>query len=263
MRLEGKVAAVTGAASGIGRGIALDLAREGAAVAIGDIDEAAASDAATAIAEETGARTLSMPCDVTSRSAVDAFIGETFARFGALDIAVANAGIAIMKSAMETTEADWDRTMDVNGRGVLFTDQAAARQMIAQGRGGTIVNIASIAALNPAPTLTAYCASKAAVMHLTKCLALELAPHNIRVVSIAPGLVDTPIWGKAMNAPQVLDLGLREQFAGSVPLQRMAQPQDIANMVTFLCSDAGGYLTGHIFVVDGGSSLAGGTRRQR
>jgi NAD(P)-dependent dehydrogenase (short-subunit alcohol dehydrogenase family) len=146
--------------------------------------------------------------------------------------------------------------MDINGKGVFFTDQAVARQMIAQGGGGTIVNIASVAALNPAPTLTAYCASKAAVAHMTKCFALELAPHNIRVTAIAPGLVDTAIWGKGMGNPEVLEQGLREQFHAAVPLGRMALPEDVANMVTFLASDEGAYLTGHLFVVDGGSSLA-------
>lgn len=261
MRLEGKIAAVTGAASGIGKGIALDLAREGAAVAIGDIDEAAASEAATAIAEETGSRTFSMPCDVTSRSAIDAFIGETAARFGGVDIVVANAGVGLMQSSLETTEDDWDRTMDVNARGVFFTDQSAARQMIAQGRGGVIVNLASIASFSPSATALVYCASKAAVMHLTKCFALELAPHNIRIVAVAPGLVETPIWEKALHAPGVLEEGLRQRFAESIPLQRMARPEDIANMVTFLCSEAGSYTTGHVYVVDGGNSLGGTTHR--
>lgn len=261
MRLAGKVAAVTGGASGIGKGIAYAFAREGAAVAIGDIDEAGASAAATEIAEETGARTLGTRCDVTARADVDGFVAAAVAKFGRFDIMVANAGIAVFKTPLETTEEDWDRTMDVNGKGVFMSDQAAARQMIAEGHGGAIVNIASVAALNPAPSLTAYCASKAAVMHMTKCFALDLAPHGIRVTSIAPGLVDTPIWGKGMGDPGILDHGMRDQFATSVPLGRMATPEDIAQMVAFLVSDEGAYLTGHIFVVDGGSSLGTLPRR--
>ncbi|MBA4181524.1 MAG: hypothetical protein C0506_13120 [Anaerolinea sp.] len=260
MRLKDKIAAVTGGASGIGKGIAYDFAREGASVVISDIDEAAARQTAAEIAEETGANTLGLRCDVANRAEIDAFVGETVARFGRIDIAVANAGIAILKPTMETSEDDWDRTMDINGKGVFFTDQAVARQMIAQGGGGAIINIASVAALNPSPTLTAYCASKAAVAHMTKCFALELAPHRIRVTSIAPGLVDTPIWGKAMADPNILEAGLRDQFHAAVPLGRMATPEDIANMVTFLASEEGAYLTGHIFVVDGGSAL-GGPRR--
>ncbi len=260
MRLQGRVAAVTGGASGIGKGIAYAFAREGAAVAIGDIDEAGASAAATEIAEETGARTLGMRCDVVSRAEVDGFVAAAAEKFGRFDIMVANAGIAFFKTPLETTEEDWDRVMDVNGKGVLLSDQAAARQMIAEGHGGAIVNIASVAALNPAVGLTAYCASKAAVMHMTKCFALDLAKYGIRVTSIAPGLVDTPLWGKGMGDPQVLDHGLRDQFATRVPLGRMATADDIAKMVAFLVSDEGEYLTGHIFVVDGGQSLAPAAR---
>lgn len=261
MRLQGKVAAVTGGANGIGRGIAHRFAREGAAVAIGDIDEAGATAAAIEIAEETGARTLGMRCDVALRSDVDAFVAAAVAKFGRFDIMVANAGIGIFKSPLDTTEEDWDRTMSINAKGVLLSDQAAARQMIAEGHGGSIVNIASAAALNPAPNLTAYCASKAAVMHMTRCFALDLAKHGIRVTSIAPGLVDTAIWGKGLGDPDILDHGLRQQFDSAVPLGRMATPEDVANTVTFLVSDEGAYLTGHIFAVDGGSILAPSVRR--
>jgi glucose 1-dehydrogenase len=261
MRLEGKVAAVTGGASGIGKGIALDFAREGASVAIGDIDEEGARLAALEIAEETGSRTLAVRCDVVSRAEVDALVAAAVERFGRFDVMVANAGIGIFKSAMETTDEDWERTMNINARGVLYSDQAAARQMMAEGHGGAIVNIASVAAINASPALTAYCASKAAVAHMSKCFALELAAHGIRVTAIAPGLVDTPIWGKGMHNPAVLDQGLREQYDRAVPLGRMATPDDIAQMVTFLASEEGNYLTGHLFVVDGGSSLLGARAR--
>ena len=261
MRLEGKVAAVTGGASGIGKGIALDFAREGASVVIGDIDEEAARLAAVEIAEETGSRTLAVRCDVVSRRDVDGFVAAAVERFGRFDVMVANAGIGIFKSAMETTDEDWERTMNINLRGVFFSDQAAARQMLAEGHGGAIINIASVAAINASSTLTAYCASKAGVAHMTKCFALELAPSGIRVTAIAPGLVDTPIWGKGMGNEAVLEHGLREQFASQVPLGRMATPDDIAQTVTFLASEEGNYLTGHLFVVDGGSSLGAGRAR--
>jgi NAD(P)-dependent dehydrogenase (short-subunit alcohol dehydrogenase family) len=256
MNLQGKVAAVTGGAVGIGRGIALKLAREGASVAISDIDEAGARAAANEIAEETGARMLGMGCDVLKKAEIDAFVAATAEKFGRFDIMVANAGIAIGVRALDTTEEQWDRTMAVNGRGVMLSNQAAARQMILEGHGGSIVNLASIAALNGvSPTLMAYCASKGAVMQLTKCFALDLAADGIRVNSIAPGLVDTAIWGKMFDQPEILERGMRQSMAGSVPLQRMATPDDIAKMAAFLASDESDYITGQIFVVDGGRTV--------
>lgn len=256
MRLEGKVAAITGGANGIGKGIALRLAQEGALVAIGDVDEAGARAAANEIAEETGMRTLGMKCDVTSRKEIEALVSATAEKLGRFDIMVANAGIAIGVRAIDTTEEQWDQTMNINGKAVMVSNQVAARQMIAEGHGGAIINIASIAALNGiSPTLMAYCASKAAVMQLTKCFALDLAGDGIRVNSIAPGLVDTAIWEKMFAAPGILERGMRESMASSVPLGRMAQPNDIANMATFLASDDASYVTGQIFVVDGGRTV--------
>lgn len=256
MRLQGKVAAITGGAGGIGKGIALRFAQEGALVAIGDVDEAGARAAANEIAEETGARTLGMACNVTSRAEIDAFVAAAAEKLGRFDIMVANAGIAIGVRAIDTTEEEWDRTFDINGKGVMFSNQAAARRMIAEGHGGVIINLASIAALNGiSPTLMAYCASKGAVMQLTKCFALDLAGDNIRVNSIAPGLVDTPIWGKMFSQPAILEVGMRESMANSVPLGRMASAGDIANMAAFLASDDADYITGQIFVVDGGRTV--------
>lgn len=256
MRLEGKVVAITGAANGIGKGIAFRFAREGASVSISDVDEPGAIATANEIAEETGRRTLGMKCDVVSRDEVEAFVAATVEKFGRLDGMVANAGIAIAVRAIDTTEEQWDRTLAVNGKGVMFANQAAARQMIADGHGGAIVNIASIAALNGvSPTLMAYCASKAAVAQLTRCFALDLAANGIRVNAVAPGLVDTDIWGKMLNNPAVLDLGLRENMAAAVPAGRMATPEDIARTAAFLASDDADYITGQIIVVDGGRTV--------
>lgn len=256
MRLEGKVAAVTGAANGIGKGIALGMAREGASVALSDIDEAAAHAAAEEISEKTGNPTFAMRCDVANPADVERFVADAAQAFGRLDIMVANAGIAIGVRAIDTTPEQWDATMAINGRGVMLTDQYAARQMIAQGEGGSIINLASIAALNGiSPTLMAYCASKGAVAQLTKCFALDLAADRIRVNAIAPGLVDTDIWEKMFSAPGILDAGMRDQMSGSVPLGRMADPDDIARMAIFLASDDADYITGQIHVVDGGRTI--------
>jgi D-sorbitol dehydrogenase (acceptor) len=260
-RLTGKVAAVTGGASGIGKGIALKFAREGAAVAIGDVDEPGARAAANEIAEETGARTLGLHCDVTLRTDVDALVAAAVEKFARFDVMVANAGIGISLRGLDTTEEVWDRTMDTNVKGVLFSVQAAARQMIAEGHGGAIVNIASIAALNGvSPMLMAYCASKAAVVQLSRCFALDLAADRIRVNAIAPGLVDTPIWGKLFGDPKVLDGGMREQMGAGVPLGRMATPADIADMACFVASDEAEYVTGQVLVVDGGRTVGMATR---
>jgi NAD(P)-dependent dehydrogenase (short-subunit alcohol dehydrogenase family) len=165
-------------------------------------------------------------------------------------------GTPIGVRALDTMPEQWDQTMAVNGRGVMLTNQFAARQMIAQSEGGSIINLSSIAAWNGiSPTLMAYCASKGAVAQLTKCFALDLAADRIRVNAIAPGLVDTDIWGKMFQAPGILDGGMREQMAGSVPLGRMAGPEDIAKMAAFLASDESDYITGQIHVVDGGRTI--------
>ncbi len=255
-RFDGKVVSVTGGAMGIGKGIAYRLARDGAAVAIGDVDEAGARAAANEIAEETGARMLGMKCDVTRKAEVDAFVAATVDKFGRLDVMFGNAGIAIGQMGMETTEETWNRTMTINGLGIVLSTQAAAREMIKEGHGGAIINLSSIAALNGvSANLMAYSASKAAVMQLSRCFALELAPHKIRVNTIAPGLVDTAIWGKMINMPDILDRGMRDSMANSTPLGRMATPADIAAMAAFLASDDAEFITGQIFPVEGGRTV--------
>jgi NAD(P)-dependent dehydrogenase (short-subunit alcohol dehydrogenase family) len=197
-----------------------------------------------------------MRCDVLNKAEIDSFVAAAVEKFGRFDVMVANADIAIGVRALDTTEEQWDRTMAINGRGVMLSNQAAARRMIAEGHGGSIINLASIASLNGvSPTLMAYCASKGAVLQLTKCFAIDLAANNIRVNAIAPGLVDTAIWGKMYDRPEILDQGMRQNMAGSVPLGRMATPEDIAKMASFLASDEADYITGQIFVVDGGRTV--------
>ena len=256
--LENQTAIVTGAGRGIGRAIALRLAREGVKVAAVDIDEANVAGVADEITAE-GGKALPLKVDVIQQADAERMVRQTVAHFGHLDILVNNAGIIAILPLLETDEATWDSIMAVNVKGVLFCSQAAARQMIEQGDGGRIINITSAAGkIAPGKDLPvgAYCASKHAAVGLTKQLGLELAPHGILVNAVCPGIVDTDMWAK-------IDRTMAERTdapAGSVmarvvatlPLGRAQQPEDVANMVAFLASSDAGYETAQTFNVSGG-----------
>lgn len=255
--LSGQVALVTGGGSGIGRAVAHRLAREGCNVAVVDVNEAAAH---TVTREITAAGGVALPLvvDVTRKAAVEEMIQETVQRLGPLTIAVNNAGIVRIATLLETDEATWDAIMNVNAKGTLFCAQAAARQMIEQGRGGRIVNNAS-AAGKMAPgknPLGAYSASKHAVIGLTKQMAMEWAEHGILVNAVCPGIVDTPMWDqidRAVAKRQGVPIGtVKAQMAASVPIGRIEQPEDVANLVAFLVSADADYITGQAFNVCGG-----------
>ncbi|HEV7663917.1 MAG TPA: SDR family NAD(P)-dependent oxidoreductase, partial [Chloroflexota bacterium] len=192
-RLDGKSAIVTGAGSGIGRGIALRLASEGARVVVADISESNATTVADEIRGAGGEVSVGV-VDVRQRAQVDALIDQAVRTFGGLDIVVNNAGVGKIVPFLETTEQDWDFMFDINCKGLLFVSQAAARVMIDQGRGGKIVNLASQAGRRGEAMVLAYCASKAAVISMTQSMALALAPNKINVNAVAPGIVDTPFW---------------------------------------------------------------------
>jgi 3-oxoacyl-[acyl-carrier protein] reductase len=244
MRLKDKVAIVTGAGSGMGAVIADTYAREGAKVAVLDIDEGAAKKVADGIGESA----IAIRCDVAKKSDIDAAISATKKAFGKLDILVNNAGIShVNKPVMDIDEAEFDRVFAVNVKGLFLFSQAAVPEFRGNG-GGVIINIGSTAGLRPRPGLSAYNATKGAVHNLTKTLAVELAPDRIRVCAIAPVATDTPLLPTFLgNAP-----GMREKFIATVPLGRLALPQDIANVTLFLCSDEAEFLTGNIVEVDGG-----------
>ena len=256
--LDGQVAIVTGAGRGIGRAIALRLAREGVAVTIADIDASNAAAVASEL-QAAGAASLAQPTDVTQRAQVDAMLAATLARFGQVDILVNNAGVGFVAPLLDTSEADWDAQMNVNAKGTLLCSQAVARAMIARARGGRIINNASGAgkiAPGAATPLGAYAASKHAVVGLTRQLGAELAQHRILVNCLCAGIVDTEMWAlidREVAALQGAPVGsvLRDAVAG-IPLGRVQQPEDVANMVAFLASTDASYTTGQTFDVSGG-----------
>jgi 3-oxoacyl-[acyl-carrier protein] reductase len=244
MRLAGKVALITGAGSGLGKGMAETFAREGARVAVVDLAERSAQEVAAGI----GAAARPIRCDVADKADVGAAVAATLAAFGALHILVNNAGIThVNKPLLEIGEAEFDRVFAVNVKGVFLMTQAVVPVFRRVG-GGVIINIGSTAGLRPRPGLSAYNATKGAVHVLTKSLAVELAVDRIRVCAIAPVATDTPLLPSFLGpAP-----GMREKFEATVPLGRLARPQDIANAALFLASDEAQFLTGNVVEVDGG-----------
>jgi 3-oxoacyl-[acyl-carrier protein] reductase len=244
MRLADKIALVTGAGSGMGACIAETLAREGARVAVVDIDV----DAARTVARAIGNTALALGCDVTKSAEIDTAIRSTLAAFDRIDILVNNAGVAhVNKPVTEIAEAEFDRVFAVNVKGLFLFSQAMVPVFRRQG-GGVMINIGSTAGLRPRPGLSAYNATKGAVHTLTQTLAVELAPDKIRVCAIAPVATETPLLPTFLGpAP-----GMRQKFEATVPLGRLALPQDIANVALFLCSEEAQFVTGNIVEVDGG-----------
>ena len=247
MRLDGRIALVTGAGSGIGKCIAETYAREGARVALADIN----GDAAKSAARTIGNNAIALRCDVSKKADVDGVVEETLAAFGALDILVNIAGAThVNKPMLEIGEAEFDRIFAINVKGVFLACQAAVPVFRERG-GGVIINIGSTAGLRPRPGLSAYNATKGAVHVLTKSLAVELAPDGIRVCAIAPVATETPLLPSFLGSAQ----GIREKFIATIPLGRLALPQDIANAALFLASPEAKFMTGNIMEVDGGRGV--------
>jgi glucose 1-dehydrogenase len=247
MSLQGKVAIVTGGNSGIGKSIVLALGRAGASVCVDYVVHQDITADERVQVEAMVDRLIAVKADVSQVAEVQKLLDETVKAFGRVDIMVNNAGIETRTSVLDTTEAQYDRVMAINLKGAFFGTQLAAKQMIEQGSGGRIINISSVHEDWPMPGNTPYCLSKGGMRMLTRNAGVELAPHNITVVGVGPGTVATPINVETMQDPQLI-----AQLNAAIPLGRMAVPEEIANLVVWLASDAASYVTATTFFVDGG-----------
>lgn len=253
MRLQGKAALVTGAGSGIGEASAKRFAAEGAKVAVADVDGARARATATAIAT-AGGTAIAIAADVSRSADVQAMVDQAWRAFGRIDILMSNAGILTTTPFLEITEAEWDRVIDTNLKGMFLMGQAVARRMVQDGQGGTIINMSSINAVLAIPTAVPYSVSKGGVKQLTGAMAVALAPHKIRVNAIGPGTVATGMTREMVGNPDTV-----RAILSRTPMGRICQPEEIANIALFLASDEASYITGATIYADGGRLPLNGT----
>jgi len=243
-KLNGKVAIVTGAARGLGQGMAIGLAEAGADVALVDVIE---TDETKAAVEGLGRRCLQITADLSSTECVDGIVGDTVEQLGRIDILLNDAGIIRRAPLVEFTEKDWDDVMNVNIRSLFFLSQAVAKVFIRQGDGGKIINVASLLSFQGGILVPSYTASKSAVMGLTRLLANELAEHNVNVNAIAPGYMATD-----NTAPLRADPVRSKAILERIPAGRWGTPGDLQGVAVFLASDASSYMNGYTVAVDGG-----------
>ena len=247
MNLKGKVAIVTGGNSGIGAAIVLELAKQGANVVIDYLSHPDATDALDRKVAQLGSQAFGIQADVSKVADLQMLVDGAVKRFGHLDIMVNNAGVETRTSILDTTEAQYEKVLQVNLKSAFFGTQIAAKQMIKQGKGGRIINITSVHEDWPMPGNIAYCLSKGGVKMLTRTAGVELARQNILVVGVGPGAVATPI-----NLTTMKDSALMQKLDAAIPLGRMAKPEEIANVVAFLASDGASYMTATTVFADGG-----------
>lgn len=246
MRLQGKVAVVTGAARGIGQAVAARFAREGAKVVLSDVLETEGEKAAEAIQAE-GGEALFLPCDVGDKAQVDDLIARTVAAYGRVDCVVANAGIVVAADFLELSEEDFDKVIRINLKGAFLTGQAAAKQMVRQGGGGSIINMSSINAVVAIPQIAPYVTAKGGMNQLTKVEALALAEHGIRANAIGPGSIGTDMVRQINDDPDKW-----RALMSRTPMGRLGEPDEIASVAVFLASEDSSYVTGQCIYADGG-----------
>ncbi len=245
MRLEGKVAVITGAARGIGRACAERLLADGAKVVVADIDAARLDETANAIG--TAGDVLAVVTDVSRKEEVEALVAAAVERFGRVDIMVNNAGVAMVQDFLDISKADYDRVLGINLEGAFWGTQAAARQMIAQGQGGVIINMSSINSGLANPRVATYAITKGGMNQITGTAAVAFAPHGIRVVGVGPGTIDTDM----IHEGFVSDASVRG-ILSRTPLGRYGKASEVASVVSFLASDDASYITGETIYPDGG-----------
>ncbi len=247
MNLKGKVAIVTGGNSGIGAMIALELAKQGANLVIDYLSHPEATDELERKIYALGDQAIGIAADVSKVADLQKLIDGAVAKFGRVDVMVNNAGVETRTSVLDTTEAQYEKVLEVNLKSAFFGTQLAAKQMIKQGGGGRIINITSVHEDWPMPGNIAYCLSKGGMRMLTRTAGIELAKHNILVVGVGPGAVATPI-----NLVTMKDPALMQKLDTAIPLGRMAKPEEIASVVAFLASDGASYITATTIFADGG-----------
>lgn len=246
MKLSGKVAAITGAARGIGRACAERFLSDGIKVVISDVDDNALEKTAAELGRPKNLHAVH--CDVARRAEVDRVVATAVKQFGRLDIMVNNAGVARNQDILDITEQDFDDVIGINLKGAFFGVQAAAKQMIAQGGGGVIINMSSVNALLAIPSLTTYAISKGGMKQLTSVAAVALAPHNIRVVAVGPGTILTDMVASSIYTSE----DARKTVLSRTPIGRGGEPSEVASVVAFLASDDASYITGQTIYPDGG-----------
>jgi len=250
MRLKGKNALITGSSRGIGRGIALRFAEEGANIAINYVGSVAAAEETLAAVTARGVRGVILPGDVSRVDDVRKLVANAARELGPLDVLVNNAGVEKHAPFWDVCECDYDKVLDINLKGAFFAAQAMVRHLRDEGRGGRIINISSVHEELAFPNFSAYCASKGALRMLTRNLAVELGPLGIAINNIAPGAIETPINTKLLHDPTKLSALLTH-----IPSGRLGQPEDVAGLAVFLASNEASYVTGSTFFVDGGLSV--------
>lgn len=261
MKLNNKIAVITGGARGIGLAIAQRYLTEGASVVVADIDRVAIDDAVATLQQQSSAeKVMGVELNVCVQASIDAMVEAVNNRFGSIDILVNNAAVFDMAPVLEVTEASFDKQFSVNTKGMFFTLQAVARSMVARSKGGKIINMASQAGRRGEALVSVYCASKAAVISLTQSSGLDLIKHGINVNGIAPGVVDTPMWeevdalfARFENRP----LGEKKRLVGeAVPFGRMGLPEDHTGAAVFLASQDSDYVVAQTLNVDGGNWMS-------